>query len=86
MIPGSVFLLCATTCLICAVMLWRGYQRSGVRLLFWSSLCFACLMLENVMLYLDTNVIHQISLATWRKIPGLVGMSLLLIGLVWESE
>lgn len=86
MIPGGVYLLCAATCLLCAVMLFRGYARSSVRLLFWSGLCFVGLMIDNVMLYIDIIVVPEYSLVVWRKIPGLAAIMLLLFGLVWEAK
>jgi hypothetical protein len=67
-------------------MLFRGYKRTGVRLLFWSSLCFVGLMLDNVMLYADEQVFPDVSLVIWRKVPGLIALMLLLFGLVWESK
>jgi hypothetical protein len=85
-VPGLVYMLCAATCLLCAVLLFRGYARSGVRLLFWSGLCFLGLMLDNVMLYIDVVVVPDVSLLVWRKVPGLIAIALLLFGLVWESE
>ena len=84
--PGIVYLLCAATSLLCAVLLFRGYARTGVRLLFWSGLCFAGLMLDNLMLYIDHEVIQHVSLEVWRKLPGLIGIILLVFGLVWESK
>jgi hypothetical protein len=66
--------------------LFRGYARTGVRLLFWSGLCFVGLMLDNVMLYVDVIVFPNVSLEIWRKIPGLIAIMLLLFGLVWESK
>lgn len=81
-----VYLLCAATCLLCAILLFRGYARTGVRLLFWSGLCFVGLMLDNVMLYVDVIVFPNVSLEIWRKIPGLIAIMLLLFGLVWESK
>jgi Family of unknown function (DUF5985) len=81
-----VYLLCAATCLLCAILLFRGYARTGVRLLFWSGLCFVGLMLDNVMLYVDLIVVPEVSLVIWRKIPGLIAIMLLLFGLVWESK
>jgi hypothetical protein len=84
--PGGVFLLCAATCLLCAVMLFRGYARTHVRLLFWSGLCFAGLMIDNIMLYVDLHVIREVTLVIWRKVPGLIATMLLLYGLVWESK
>lgn len=86
MMPGGVFLLCAATCLLCAVMLFRGYKRSRVRLLFWSGLCFAGLMIDNLMLYADLHVFPEVQLVIWRKLPGLIATVLLLFGLIWESE
>jgi hypothetical protein len=84
--PGGVYILCAATCLLCAIMLFRGYARSKVRLLFWSGLCFAGLMLDNLMLYVDVVVVPDVDLAVWRKLPGLAAIVLLLYGLVWESK
>jgi Family of unknown function (DUF5985) len=84
--PGLVYLLSSATCLLCAVMLFRGYARTGVRLLFWSGLCFAGLMLDNFMVYVDLIVAPNISLAIWRKVPGLIAIMLLVYGLIWDAE
>jgi hypothetical protein len=81
-----VYLLCAATCLLCAILLFRGYARTGVRLLFWSGLCFVGLMLDNLILYIDVVIVTDVSLEIWRKIPGLIAIMLLLFGLVWESK
>ena len=86
MMPGLVYILCAATCLLCAVLLFRGYVQSKVPLLFWSGLCFAGLMLDNVMLYIDMIVVPDINLIVWRKVPGLLATMLLVFGLVWESK
>jgi hypothetical protein len=67
-------------------MLFRGYMRTGVRLLFWSGLCFLGLMLDNIMLYADVYIFPDVSLVLWRKAPGLLAISLLLFGLVWDSK
>jgi hypothetical protein len=83
---GGVFLLCAATCLLCAIMLFRGYARTHVRLLFWSGLCFAGLMIDNLMLYADLFMFPDVSLVIWRKLPGLIALVLLNFGLVWESK
>jgi hypothetical protein len=83
---AGIYLLCAATCLVCAVFLLRGYSRSGVRLLLWSGLCFVGLMLENVLGYVDVAIIPDVSLAVFRKLPGLLAISLLLFGLIWESK
>jgi hypothetical protein len=84
--PGGVFILCAATCLLCAIMLFRGYARTHVRLLFWSGLCFVGLMADNLMLYADLFVFPDVSLVIWRKLPGFVALLLLNFGLIWESK
>jgi hypothetical protein len=84
--PGGVFILCAATCLLCAIMLFRGYARTHVRLLFWSGLCFVGLMADNLMLYADLFMFPDVSLVVWRKLPGFVALVLLNFGLIWESK
>ncbi|MEX0714450.1 MAG: DUF5985 family protein [Pirellulales bacterium] len=81
-----VYSLCAVTSLACAVLLLRGYRRSGVRLLFWSGLCFVGLALDNTLLFVDQIVIPDIDVSTYRRLPGLISLSLLLYGLIWESR
>jgi hypothetical protein len=83
---GLVYVLCAATCLLCAVLLFRGYWQSRVPLLFWSALCFAGLMVDNVIAYVDLVVVPDVNLAIWRKIPGFIATVLLVFGLVWESK
>jgi hypothetical protein len=81
-----VYVLCAATSTICAVLLYRGYRSSGARLLFWSALCFAGLALNNVALIIDVRLFPEIDLSTWRMVPALVGAALLLYGLIWETR
>ena len=84
--PGLVYVLCAATCLLCAVLLLRGYRKNGVRLLLWSGLCFLGLMVENIMLYFDVVLVPEVDLSLWRKIPGLAALVILLFGLIWDSK
>jgi hypothetical protein len=81
-----VYLLCALTSLICGVMLWRGYARSRARLLFWSSICFFGFFLNNLLLIIDTRVVHWMDLEIIRILPAIAGTLFLIYGLVWESE
>ena len=88
----AVYLLCAATSLACAVLLFRGYRRSGARFLLWSSLCFAGLALNNIILFVDQVVLPNVSgvagieFAVWRTGAALIGLALLLYGLVWDAE
>lgn len=81
-----VYILCAATSGLCAVLLLRGYAKSHARLLFWSGLCFAGLALNNVLLIVDVRIVPAIDLSAWRTIPALIGISLLIYGLVWETR
>lgn len=86
MLSGIVYLLCAATCLLCGVMLLRGYFRTHVRLLLWSGLCFFGLMIDNIMLYADVILVPSFSLVIWRKVPGLIAIVALVVGLIWDSK
>jgi hypothetical protein len=81
-----VYALCALTSLVCAVMLFRGFRRTRVRLLLWSALCFACLALNNVLLIVDEHILPAQDLSLVRSLPSLLGIGLLLYGLVWEAD
>ena len=85
MLANAIYVLCALTSIVCAVLLVRGYRRSRVRLLFWSAWCFVGLALNNILLILDVRVLTQVDLELWRAVPAVVGVSLLVYGLVWES-
>lgn len=82
----AVYLLCALTSLACAILLFRGYRRSRTPLLFWSSLCFAGLVLNNVMLFVDLVVVPEVDLRMVRASIALASLSLLIYGLVEESK
>lgn len=83
---GLTYLLGAAICLLCSSLLLRAYFRRRDRLLLWSGVCFAGLLIENVMLYLDFVVMPDTDLSLWRKLPGLAALALLVFGLVWESK
>lgn len=83
---GIVYILCAATSLACAILLWRGYRQSGVRLLLWSGLCFIGLALNNALLFIDLEMMPQSDLFIARSIPALGGLLLLLYGLIWEER
>ena len=81
----AVYLLCALTSIVCATMLFTGYRHSKTRLLFWSSLCFAGLALNNMLLFVDLIIVPEVDLAIWRSAVALGAMLLLLYGLISES-
>jgi hypothetical protein len=82
-----VYLLCAVTSLLCMVLLGRAYWRTGARLLLWSAICFVGLALNNLLVFIDLVVFPtQVDLQLARLLATLVGISVLVTALVWESD
>ncbi|HEX6084043.1 MAG TPA: DUF5985 family protein [Thermoanaerobaculia bacterium] len=86
MFANLVYILCAATSALCALLLYRGYRSSRARLLFWSCLCFVGLALNNVLLIIDVRVVPLTDLSTWRLVPAVLGIGALLYGLIWETR
>jgi hypothetical protein len=85
-VTEAVYLLCAATSAACALLLLRAFRRTGTSLLLWSGLCFVGLAVNNAMLVIDLMVATNVDLSTWRLLPSVTGVALLLYGLVWESR
>lgn len=83
---GVVYIFAAITCLGCALLLVRGYMRSKMRLLFWSSFFFFALTVDNVIVFLDLVVFPQVNFSFFRNSFTLGGLFLLIYGLIYESE
>ena len=82
-----LFLLAALTSFACKALLFRGYARTGVRLLLWSALCFIFLTANNVLLFVETIVFPmQVDLRLYRLGTALAGVACLLYAFIWEAE
>ena len=79
-----VYLLCFATSSACAYLLGRSYRQSRARLLLWSSLCFAFLALNNLLLVIDLGVLPDNDLRLERLLTSLVGVAILLFGFIWD--
>ncbi len=82
----GVYTLCAVTSLACAWLLLRAYLRAKQRLLFWSSLCFAGLALNNVILFVDQVVVRTVDLSLPRALSALLALAALVYGLGTEPR
>jgi len=82
----AVYVLCALTSIACATMLFGSYRAKRTRLLFFSSLCFAGLAINNMLLFLDLIIVPEVDLSWWRSGVALAAMMVLLYGLIWESR
>ena len=82
----TIYVLCALTSAVCAVLLLRGWTRTRVRLLFWSGLCFAGLAVNNVLLFVDLVLLPTaFDLAVPRSLTALASMAVLVVGLILED-
>jgi hypothetical protein len=86
--PAIVYILCFLTSAACAWLLGRSYRTSGARLLLWSSICFAFLAANNLVLVLDLVVWPEpdVDLRVPRLILALAAVASLIWGFVWEVE
>lgn len=82
----AIYILCSLVSLVCTVLLLRGYLRSRVRLLLWSSLCFLGLTISNILLFIDLVVFPQIDLSLWRSLATLIALVVLIYGLIWDAN
>lgn len=82
----AVYMLCMLTSGFCAALLLREYRRAKARLLLWSSLSFAAWAVNNALLFIDLVILPaSIDLSVVRAVSGLIAITLLLYGLVWEA-
>ena len=81
-----VYILCAITSVVCAVLLLRSSRRNPSRLLFWSGNSFITLALANILLFVDLVVYPNRDLIILRNVVTLTGVAMLLYGLIWEGE
>lgn len=80
------YMLCALGSVLCFAFLTRGYFRTRVRFLLWSSICFFFLTVQNVVLCTDLLLVPEIDLSIFRLSAGLIGSFSLLFGLIWETR
>ena len=81
-----LFLFAALTSFGCMALLFRGYARSGLRLLLWSALCFIFLTATNVLLFVDNAIAPEMDLRLYRLLASLLGVGCLLYAFIWEAE
>lgn len=81
-----VYALCAVLSSACALLLYRGWRSTHVRLLWWSFVCFAFLALNNVLLVVDLVLVKATDLSVARAASALAGLLMLLYGLVYDRS
>jgi hypothetical protein len=86
--PTAVYVLCFLTSAACAWLLGRSYGRSKTPLLLWSSISFALLALNNLLLVLDLVVwpSPEVDLRLPRLLLALAASCTLLFGFIYRIE
>lgn len=84
--PAAVYSLCFITCSLCAFLLARAYLQMRARLLFWSASCFALLAVNNLLVVIDIIILPDVDLRIARGLLSLAGVSVLLIGFIWDLD
>jgi hypothetical protein len=85
-IAKTIYLLCAATSLLVAMMLMRQYVISRTRLLLWSVISFAGLAVNSVLVYVDLVMYTGVDLSMYRSAAGAFAMTVMLYGLIWETR
>lgn len=81
-----VYILGTLVTALCATLLLRRYAEVRLRLLLWSGLCFVGLTLTNALVFVDLVLLPDVDLHLFRLCSSTAAMSLLMYGLVWDSE
>lgn len=85
-IEPALFLICIAASLTCMGLLFRGWRRTGNRLLFWSALCFVFLAANNLLVFIDIIMLPDIDLRFLRLAASLAAVTVLLWGTLWEAD
>jgi hypothetical protein len=80
-----IYTLCAITSLVCAVLLLRAYQANHYRLLFWASIFFGGVTINNIFLILDKLVYTELDLLVLRLIVMQVALVSFIYGLIFDE-
>lgn len=79
-----LYVLCFVVSALCAVLLYRGYRRTKLLLLFYSTIGFTGIALNNLLLVIDHSVVADLS--NWRGVPTLLGLVVFIWGLAGARD
>jgi len=81
----AIYLLCAVTSLVAAVLLLRHYQARRAPLLLSSCIGFFGLAINNMLAFVDFALLAGTDLSLARAIAGVGASLVLLYGLIWDA-
>lgn len=83
---STIYILGGAVCLLCGILLLRGYSAGRQRMLLWSGVCFLGLSLSNFLVFVDLIIFPEIDLYPLRLTSAAAAMAVMLYGLIWEGE
>lgn len=81
-----VNLFCALTYIGCAVLLLKNYFQSRAKLAFWGCVFFVCYALNNIVLFIDLDLLPSVDLSPYRDALSLIGLVAMIFGLIKEGD
>lgn len=83
----AVYILCALTGLTCTLLLGRAHARNPSRFLLFSSLCFATLTINSVLLVFDRIIFaEEFDLRAWRIAVAAAGLAVMLWSFITQKD
>ncbi len=79
-----LYVLCFVVSALCAVLLYRGYRRTKLLLLLYSTIGFTGMALNNLLNVIDNSLAADLS--NWRGVPTLLGLVVFIWGLAGERD
>lgn len=79
---NAVYVLCAVASLGCAGLLARAWIATRSRLLLWSSVCFAALAVNSLLVVIDVIVLPTEDLRIFRLVVAVAGLVALVVALI----
>lgn len=85
MIAAAIYFLCALLSCGCAIMLLRSYFRHSNKLIFWATVCFIGMAINNLILVVDILVFPEVDLSMLRAVTFLLAVGSLSFGLTYDE-
>jgi hypothetical protein len=86
MMMAVMISLCVLVSTICAGLLLRAFFQNKSGLLFWSSMCFTGLAVENCILFVDLVLLPtEPDLSVMRNVTAVLALCCLTYGFLWRG-
>jgi hypothetical protein len=84
-VVDAIHLFCAVTSVGCMLLLIRAWRETRHRLMLWMALCFAGLVLNNLLMIANFLFDEGVGVIVLRQLSAITALCVLLYGLIWET-